>query len=330
MGMLWAMGTEVQQRRAKLWGLLGDLPERHRPISARTLRVEEREGYRLETLALDLNGLEEVPAYLVKPLGRDGNLPTVLFNHAHWGQYDVGKEELLSGRPGYAEPLVQKPAWGKALTDAGYAALCIDHWCFGQRCAVGAGGAMYPSTRPEQGNPELETFKRMLWDGRVMWGMMVYDSVRAMDYLCSRPDVDAGRIGTLGMSMGSTMAWWLSALDERVKVCMDICCLTDIHTFRRQAGPLGHGIFYFVPGLLKHFTTAQINALIAPRPHLAVAGNLDPLTPPEGLDAIDGELRRVYGTLGAGEAWKLVREDVPHMETPRMRAEALVWLKRWL
>ena len=71
-----------------------------------------------------------------------------------------------------------------------------------------------------------------------MWGMMVYDSIRALDYLETRPDIDAGRIGTLGLSMGSTMAWWLAALDERVKVCVDLCCLTDFEALmaHRVAG----------------------------------------------------------------------------------------------
>ncbi len=48
-----------------------------------------------------------------------------------------------------------------------------------------------------------------------MWGLMVYDSIKAIDYLQTRDDIDPRRIATLGMSMGSTMAWWLAALDER-------------------------------------------------------------------------------------------------------------------
>ena len=69
----------------------------------------------------------------------------------------------------------------------------------------------------------------MLWKGQVLWGMMVYDSIRAIDYLVSRPEVDQKRLGTVGMSMGSTMAWWVAALDVRIKACVDICCLTDFH-----------------------------------------------------------------------------------------------------
>ena len=119
------------------------------------------------------------------------------------------------------------------------------------------------------------------------------------------------------MSMGSTMAWWLAALDERVKVTVDICCLTDFNTLVAKKGLSGHGVYYYVPGLLKHFTTAQINELIAPRAHLGLAGLQDKLTPVEGLDIIDRELTRIYAEMGHPERWKLLRYDVAHLETPR-------------
>jgi dienelactone hydrolase len=83
---------------------------------------------------------------------------------------------------------------------------------------------------------EADTFKATLWQGQVLWGMMVYDSLRAVDFLARRPDVDAARLGTLGISMGSTMAWWLAALDERIKATVDICCLTDFHTLLAKKG----------------------------------------------------------------------------------------------
>ena len=94
--------------------------------------------------------------------------------------------------------------------------------------------------------------------------MMVYDSLKAIDYLVQREDVDPARIGTLGLSMGSTMAWWVAALDTRVKVCIDLCCLTDYQALMEARGLDGHGIYYYVPSLLKYFTTAEINALIVP------------------------------------------------------------------
>jgi pimeloyl-ACP methyl ester carboxylesterase len=236
-------------------------------------------------------------------------LPVVLYNHAHGGDYKTGKTELLEHR-GY----FQEPPYAEELTRRGYAALCIDHWVFGER----------------SGRSESSVFKRMLWEGRVMWGMMVFDSLRAVDYLLTRDDVDPKRVATLGLSMGSTMAWWVAALDERVRVCVDLCCLTEFQSLVEADGLDGHGVYYYVPGLLKHFTTAQINALISPRAHLALAGNLDKLTPAKGLGRVDEELKRVYAADGEPGAWKLFRQDVGHTETAEMRAEIVQWLGKWL
>jgi dienelactone hydrolase len=154
--------------------------------------------------------------------------------------------------------------------------------------------------------------------------------VRALDWLATRGDVDPARIGTLGMSMGSSMAQWLAALDERVKATVDINCLTEWHTLLAEKGLKGHGIYYYVPGLLKHFTTADLNALVAPRAHLALAGRRDALTPQAGLDVVDFELKQVYAEAGHPERWKLVRYDVAHQETAEGRQEALAFLRAQL
>jgi hypothetical protein len=298
-----------EERRQILYGLLGELPDRARPVSAHLVDQETRGGYLLERLVLDLNGVELVPAYFVRPVAATGRLPVVLYNHAHGGDYVLGKDELLAGRVA-----LQAPPYADALTAQGYAALAIDTWLFGER----------------RGRTESELFKEMLWHGQVLWGMMVYDSLRAIDYLATRPDVDLARLATLGLSMGSTMAWWVAALDERVRVCIDLCCLTDFRALIETRGLDGHGLYYYVPGLLKQFGTADINALIAPRPHLSLAGLYDRLTPPAGLERVDQALRQVYAEMGAAEAWQLQRYGTGHVETAAMRAEALAFLARWL
>ena len=299
----------ASSRRGELYRLLGDLPDRKRPIGGRKRSEDTRDTYVLETWDLDLNGVETVPAFLARPRTLNGRAPAILFNHSHGGGYKIGKNEFVDGRS-YLQPV----PYARELTDLGYVALAIDHWVFGERSHTS----------------EADTFKAMLWQGRVLWGMMVYDSLRALDWLIDRSDVDGARVGTLGISMGSTMAWWLAALDERVKVTVDICCLTDFHTLLAKKALSLHGLYYYVPGLLKHFTTAQINALIAPRAHLGLAGLQDKLTPVEGLDLIDRELTSVYANAGHPERWKLLRYDVGHMETPEGRREIVAWLKRYL
>src|SRR5690625_6521426 len=90
-----------------------------------------------------------------------------------------------------------------------------------------------------------------------------------------------------------------------------------------------HGIYFFVPNLLKHFSTSDINALIAPRPHLCLAGNNDDLTPKKGLDIVDEQMKLIYGGKDQG-AWKMVRSERGHVETGEMREEVKVFLKKWL
>lgn len=304
-----AFEMQSAEKRRQLYELLGDLPPRGRSISARKLREWERDGYVAEDLELDLNGYEPVPAVFVKPKSLAGSAPAVLFNHSHGGGYSIGKSEFLEGRE-----YLSDPPYAKQITDMGWTGLCIDSWVFGERSHTS----------------EMDAFKAMLWQGQVLWGMMVYDSIKAVDYLVTRPEVDSRRLATVGISMGSTMAWWLAALDERIRVTVDICCLTDFHSLLREKGLHLHGIYYYVPALLKHFTTAEINALIAPRPHLGIAGLRDPLTPVEGLDIIDATLQNVYAELGASENWKLLRYDVGHEETPEARKEIVSFLRRHL
>jgi dienelactone hydrolase len=295
-------------RRRALYSLMGALPPRDRRIGAKLVATEDMGSFERERLVLDLNGIEPVPAYFIRPKGLKAKGPSILFNHWHGGEYKLGKDEMMRPKAGGV------PSYAQDLTDAGYTALCIDHWVFGER-----------STRTE-----MDCFKEMLWKGQVMWGMMVYDSLRALDYLLTRAEVDPSRVGTLGMSMGSTMAWWVAALDERLKVCVDICCLTDFQALIEAGNLKGHGIYYYVPSLLNHFTASSINALIAPRPHLGLAGNLDALTPPAGLDRIDADLKQVYAAHGKPENWKLLRYEVAHVETPEMRREVMQFLREKL
>ena len=114
--------------REQLYGLLGELPDRSRKIKVQSIGVEEQEQYILEKLILDLNGIEPVPAYYIKPKNTTGKIPAILYNHAHGGDYILGKDELLKGRNA-----LQQPPYAEALAKNGYAALCIDCWAFGER-----------------------------------------------------------------------------------------------------------------------------------------------------------------------------------------------------
>ncbi len=301
-----------KKRRKELWGLLGELPWTHKPAAARLIRQENHEGYVIERLVLDLNGLEPVPAILLIPEKIKNPAPGLLYIHWHGGMYDLGKEQLLKG-------VDAQPAYAPVCAGKGLVTLAIDSWCFGERKHAKAGRT-----------GEEDAFKLMLWKGQVLWGMMMFDELRALDYLAARPEVDPSKIGALGMSMGATKGWWLAALDPRVRLCLDVCCLTDFDELIKEHNLKGHGIYYYVPSLLRHFSTAGINELIVPRPHLSVNGRKDDLTPPAGVEAVRDYLLPLYRKFGKESDCRVELYDCAHQELPEMRTLILRWMDQHL
>ncbi len=301
-----------EKRRKELWLLLGDLPWNHRPGPAKLVSTEKHGGYTLERLVLDLNGLVPVPALLLIPDKRQERSPGMLYIHWHAGMYGLGKEQLVRG-------VTQQPAYAPVCAEKGIDTLAIDSWCFGERQHEADGHT-----------GEEDAFKLMLWRGQVLYGMMLFDELRALDYLASRTEVDPERLAVFGMSMGATKAWWLAALDRRVKLCMDVCCLTDYEELIKAKSLKEHGIYYYVPSLLKHFQTAQINELIVPRPHLSVNGRFDALSPPAGVEKIRDHLLPLYRRHGAEQDCRVELFDCKHVEIPEMRTLILEWMDRYL
>jgi dienelactone hydrolase len=288
------------RRREDLWRLLGPRPWRDGGVAGERLGV--RAG--VEHWRLHLNREQAVPALLLRPHVAPPR-GVVLYCHAHGNRFEVGKDELLAGRPA-----LQSPPYGELLPARGWAVLAIDHCGFGER----------------QEPTERALVKRLLWHGQTLWGWRLHDTLAALDWLRTQPGFATLPVTTLGLSMGSTMALWAAALDERIAGCIELCCAAEYDALLDSGGFDGHGDYFFVPGLLREFTLAEIAALIAPRPHLSLAGRADPLTPPAGLISLDLALREAYAALGAASAWQQIVEDGGHAETPTMRSQALAWL----
>jgi dienelactone hydrolase len=304
--------TYQQRRRQALWSLMGDLPWQHQPGPARSVRTEDHGSYTIDRLVLDLNGVEPVPAILLIPKKRQERAPGLLFIHWHAGMYDLGKEQLLQG-------VKVQPAYASVCADLGLVTLAIDSWGFGERKHDSNGR-----------RGEEDAFKLKLWRGQTLWGMMMFDEFRALQYLASRPEVDAGRLGAFGMSMGSTKAWWLGALEPKVKLTADVCCLTDYESLIETHHLSGHGVYYFVPSLLKEFDTTEVNELIVPRPHLSVNGRKDPLTPPAGVEKIRDRLISLYERYGRKQDCRIELFDCAHEELPEMRRAIIDSMQKYL
>jgi len=163
--------------------------------------------------------------------------------------------------------------------------------------------------------------------------MILRDDLCALDYLASRPEVDAGRIGVTGISMGATRSWWLMALDERLRTAVAVGCMTRYEELIRAGMLKAHGIYYFVPGMLKHFDTEAVIALGAPRPMLFMTGDQDGGSPVAGIrriGAIVGKVFALYGGDGSEKFENTIYPGVGYVYLPEMWEKTVAWLDRWL
>lgn len=308
---------EKQRRhvRARLGKLLGKLPPRPRIPQVETLAREDRGDYLFERFQFDNRAGATVPGYLLLPKNGSGRSPAILYCHWHAGEYDIGKKELFQ-----AQHTPEAP--GPAFAKRGFVVLAIDAFGFGERNGQGPGG------EAEKGFAgEMTASKFNLWVGRTLWGMLLRDDLMALDYLVSRPEVDARRIGVTGMSMGATRSWWLMALDERIQTGVAVACLTRYQNLIAQQALNAHGIYYFVPNLLNHFDTEAVIALLAPRPVLFMNGDQDRGSPVDGIHAIEAVARQAYGRYSQQEAFQsVVYPGQGHVYTPAMWTKTLDWM----
>lgn len=310
---------DPNETRAKLWQLLGDIPKPALPQV--TLISTRREAtYTLEHFRFINSVGDTVFGYCILPNDLEVPAPAVLYHHEHGGKYHLGKDAAIRIREnGYAP--------GLALADAGFVVMAIDAYGFGQREHQG------PAGERERGREtELSLFKHFLWQGKTLWGMMLHDDLSALAYLRSRPEVDAGRIGAAGMSLGASRTTWVGALDESVKAIAPISQMTRYRDFADAGDLAGHAIYYFVPGMLASgIDMEHIVAITAPRHQLILTGDRDPLSPLPGIHKVMAYARAVYRELGAADKLDIVLyEGVAHAYLPAMVEAAVAFFRRTL
>ena len=316
-----AWETKRAEIRERLWQLLGRLPSRPKIPRVEILSRADRGDYVLEKFQFANGAGATVPGYLLLPPAVAGvrKCPAVLHCHWHGGEYDNGKEELFHKKHTPLEP-------GPTLARRGYVVLAIDAYGFGERSGKGPGG---PGERGAQ--EEMSASKFSLWVGRTLWGMMLRDDLMALDYLLSRPEVDRKRVGVTGMSMGATRSWWLMALDERIKTSVAVACLTRYRSLIRHQGLARHGIYYFVPGMMNHFDSEAVVALIAPRPILFLTGDQDAGSPVDGVRTIESTVCKAYKLYGQENQFEsVIYRGVGHEYTRTMWERMLKWMDKHL
>jgi dienelactone hydrolase len=302
--------------RQTLIKCLGDLPPRPDPRNVQVVSKEEKDGYIYERIEF-FNGVDQiVTGVVLVPKGIKKPAPAVILAHGHSGSTDVLCVNEKGGQGN-----------GPALARKGYVVAAIDSYFCGQR--VGKGPAGQTETKPP--TDEFSLFKFHLLMGRCLWGMMVRDQQCLIDYLETRPEVNAKQIGISGMSMGCTTSWWVAAVDERIQSTVGVACFTRYKELFAHGNLKNHGIYYFVPGVWTHFDTEAIHALIAPRPHLELSGDEDHGAPIDGVILLEKKLGQVYRLYGKESNFKsIVYDKTGHEYLPEMRVEMVRWFEKTL
>jgi dienelactone hydrolase len=306
--------------RAKLWSLLGEMPPLFTP-EVTILEREMREGCLVERIAFDNGAGATVYGYLLRPPDLSASAPAILYHHMHGNKYDLGKNEL------FQDWLIEGVMPGPALVRAGFVVLCIDAYCFGERTSQGPAGDAESGAQTEQA-----LFKHFVWQGVTLWGMMVRDDLLALNVLLSLPEVDAGRIGVTGMSMGGSRTTWLCALDDRPKALVPVAQMTRYADFAATGRYNLHGIYYYLPGVLKSgIDMEHLVARSAPRPQLVLIGDSDPLSPMTGIRKVETFARAAYVEAGADERVAFeITAGLAHKYTPAQFARMVAFFAQVL
>ena len=255
-------------------GLL-PMPEKG-PVQAEVFGRIDGQGYSIEKVLLETYGGFYLGGNLYRPRGRTGKFPGVASPHGHWS---YGRLEN--------QPLGSIPARGINLARQGYVVLAYD--MVGYNDTTQARHAAIGGAREE------------LWSINLL-GLQLWNSIRAVDFLISLPDVDPDRILATGASGGGTQTFLLSAVDDRVMASAPVNMISGI----MQGGSVCEN----APNLRVGTFNVEIAALAAPRPMLMVSatGDWTRNTPRQEFPAVQG----IYKLLGADQNVEQIQIDAPH------------------
>jgi dienelactone hydrolase len=294
---------------AKFVAALGGFPEKT-PLKAKTVGTLKRDGYTIEKVIYESRPEHHVTANLYLPEGK-GPFPAVLMPLGH-------------SQNGKAADYMQRGAI--LLAKNGIAALVYDPIGQGERSQL----------LDPLGNPAIKgstSEHTMVGVGSLLVGQStasyrIWDGIRSIDYLASRPEIDAKKLGCSGCSGGGTLTSYLMALDDRILAAAPSCYITSLERLFATIGPQDaeQNITGQVAFGLDH---ADYIFLRAPRPTLLLASTRD-FFDIQGTWNTFREAKRVYTLLGSPDQLDIIEADAGH-GYPKSHREAMArFMCRWL
>jgi dienelactone hydrolase len=310
------------------------------------------DGLEVEDLSWQLPYGPPTAALVLKPAGARGRLPGVVALHDHGGNKYFGRRKITRISDDL-HPVMREHqtryyggvAWANELARRGYVVLVHDAFTFAsRRMRV---GDLPPVIKGDltEGAPESEEeiqrynrfaanhehliAKSLFCAGTTWPGVFVGEDQRALDYLCSRPDVEPKRVGCCGLSGGGLRTVYLSGADERIRCA---CCVGMMTTWRDYLlnKCYTHTWMIYIPGLPPDLDYPEILGLAAPNPVLVLNNSQDQLFTVPEMERADRILNEVYKKAKASDRYQAKFYPGPHKFDRQMQADAFAWLDRWL
>lgn len=297
--------------RPKLREALGEWPAERPPLNPRSLWKRDHELGTIEKVVFTAEADADVPAYFSVPKTGTPPYPVMVCLQGHsGGMYnDIAVSQDDETTP--IEVPGDRDFTFFALRN-GFAALAIEQRSFGER-------RERVQERAAQGCTDSAMHALML--GRTLAGERTYDVDRAIDYLETRPEVDASRVGCMGNSGGGTITMYASAMLPRIGFAMPSCSFC---TFRDSVMAIHHCPDNYLPGILRWADMGDIQGLFAPKPLVVVVGQEDTIFPIDGVHRAYAQLERIYEAAGAKDKCRLVVGPEGHRFYGDLGYEALM------
>jgi len=275
--------------RAKVIELIGGFPAQRTPLRPQTLETSDFPSYRREKFVIETRPGLAVLGYLLTP--KNGKAPFApmicLPGHGRGVDDVVGIDEEgrdRTNKAGYQHDFAIQ------AVEHGLAAVAIEQMAFGCRrhAAAKARSLSQASCQPTAGAAMLM--------GETMVAWRVWDVMRTIDWIETRPDLDKSRVGCMGISGGGTITVFSAALEPRIRVAFSSGYL---NTFKDSIFSISHCIDNYVPGILHWAEMYDVAGLIAPQPLFIESGEKDNIFPVAATRESFARVKKVYEMFGA-------------------------------
>ncbi|GDX10462.1 hypothetical protein LBMAG57_22340 [Verrucomicrobiota bacterium] len=345
------IGAWREKARARLLDCMA-MPDSGGIPKAEVMNRVEFDGLSIEHLRWQLPYGPPTEAMFLKPAGAKGRLPAILALHDHSGKKYFGHRKI-SRSSSEVDPLIRQHVddnyggvwWANEMARRGYAVLAPDAFLFGSRRVRLPHVPRILSGLLVEGNPENANdivaynrwaaqhehvvAKSLLCAGTTVPGVVVGEDQRALDYLCSRDDVDASHVGCCGLSSGGLRTLYLAGLDDRIAAA---CCVGMMTTWRDFClnKSYTHTWMIYPPGLPRDLDYPEILGLRVPLPTLVQNAEHDQLYTMPEMKRADRMLSDVYKKAGVESHYQSAFYPGTHRFDLKMQAEAFTWLDTWL